>query len=115
MSGSKTSLTTLRPEASLKGSTSPFFNTTQEETLQAAIAYRDRRAEELGLEAKPHRGPHTEAARKQMSGHHNRLGLQGLGLSLDNLAGIIYPQLTAMWTGEEGQKKVKRGLASRGI
>ena len=88
---------------------------TQEEALQAAIAYRDRRAEELGLPIEAHQGPHTEAARKQMSGHHNRLGLRGLGLSLDNRAGTIYPQLTAMWTGEEGQEKVKRGLASRGI
>jgi hypothetical protein len=88
---------------------------TQEEALQAAIAYRDRRAEELGLEAEPHRGPHTEAVREQMSDYHNRLGLRGLGLSLDNRAGTIYPQLTAMWTGEEGQEKVKRGLASRGI
>ena len=88
---------------------------TQEEALQAAINDRNRRAKELGLPAEPHRGPHTEETREEMSRSHNRLGLWGLGLTLDNSAGTIYPQLTAMWTGEEGQEKVKRGLASRGI
>lgn len=89
---------------------------TQEEALQAAIDYRDRRARELGLPAEADRGPHTDAAREQMSESHNRLGLRGLGLSLDNSAGTIYPQLVAMWT-EEGhhQEKVRRGMASRGI
>lgn len=40
---------------------------TQEEVLQAAIDYRDRRAKELGLPVDARQGPHTEAAREQMS------------------------------------------------
>lgn len=88
---------------------------TQEEALQAAIEYRNRRAEELGLPIEAHQGPHTEGTREQMSDYHNRLGLRGLGLSLDNRAGTVYPQLTAMWSEEDGQRQVKRGMASRGI
>lgn len=87
----------------------------QQEALQAAIDYRNRRAKELGLPSEPTRGPHTEEAREQMSDYHNRLELRGLGLSLDNRAGTIYPQLTAMWSEEDGQHQVKRGMASRGI
>ena len=44
-----------------------------------------------------------------------RLGLRGLGLSLDNSAGTIYPQLVAMWTGEEVQEKVQRGMGAGGF
>ena len=40
---------------------------TQEEVPQAAIDYRDRRAKELGLPVDARLGPHTEAAREQMS------------------------------------------------
>lgn len=87
----------------------------QDEALQAAINYRNRRAKELGLPVQAHQGPHTEDARKQMSEYHNRLGLRGLGLSLDNRAGTTYPQLTAMWSEEDGQRQVRRGMASRGI
>jgi Integrase core domain. len=50
-----------------------------------------------------------------MPDYHNRLGLRRLGLSLDNRAGTVYPQLTAMWGEEDGQRQVKRGMASRGI
>ena len=89
---------------------------TQEEALQAAIKYRDRRAKELGLPVEASQGPHTEEGREQMSDHHNQLGLRGLGLSLENNAGTVYPQLTAMWTEEEeNQQQVSRGMASRGI
>lgn len=88
----------------------------QEEALQAAIEYRDRRAEELGLPIEAHQGPHTEETREKMSDYRNQLGLQGLGLSLENNAGTVYPQLTAMWTEEKGnQQQVSRGMASRGI
>lgn len=69
---------------------------TQEDALRAAIEYRNQRAEELGLAIETCRGPHTEEARELMSGYHNRLGLRGLGLSLDNSGGTIYPQLTAI-------------------
>jgi hypothetical protein len=89
---------------------------TQEEALQAAIQYRDRRAEELGLPIQPSRGPHTEETREQMSDSHNRLGLRGLGLALSQEGGTVYPVLTVMWTGENGdQQKVSRAMASRGI
>lgn len=87
----------------------------QDEALQAAIEHRNRRAEKLGLPIEATQGPHTEEAREQMSSYHNRLGLRGLGLSLDNSAGTIYPQLVAMWTDKDGQEKVRRGMASRGI
>lgn len=43
-----------------------------------------------------------------MADYHNRLGLRGLGLSLNNRTGTIYPQLTAMWSEEDGQRQVKR-------
>jgi len=89
---------------------------TQEEALQAAIEYRDRRAGELGLPIQPSRGPHTEETREQMSESHNRIGLRGLGLALSQDGGTVYPVLTAMWTDENGdQQKVSRAMASRGI
>lgn len=87
----------------------------QEAALRAAIEYRDRRAEELGLPVESQRGPHTEEVREEMSDSHNRLGLRGLGLSLDRSDGRVYPRLVAMWTGEDGQRQVRRGMASRGI
>lgn len=89
---------------------------TQEEALQAAIEYRDRRAEELGLPTQAHQGPHTEEAREQMSESHNRLGLRGLGLALSKKGGTVYPVLSALWTEQKGnQQRVSRGMASRGI
>lgn len=89
---------------------------TQEEALQAAIDYRDRRAEELGLPIEAAQGPHTEEAREQMSESHNRLGLRGLGLALSWNGGTVYPVLSALWTEEKGQQEqVSRGMASRGI
>lgn len=88
---------------------------TQEKALQAAIDYRNRRARELGLPVQAHQGRHTEETREEMSNHHNRLGLRGLELSLDDRAGTVYPQPTAMWTEEDGQRQVRRGVASRGI
>lgn len=88
----------------------------QEAALQAAIEYRDQRAEELGLPVEATRGPHTEETREQMSDSHNRLGLRGLGLALSREGRTVYPVLTAMWTDENGdQQKVSRAMASRGI
>jgi len=46
----------------------------QEEALQAAISFRDRKAKELGLPVKPSRGPHEEEPREKMSA---ALGLPG--------------------------------------
>lgn len=87
----------------------------QKAALQAAIEHRNRRAEELGLPIEASQGPHTEEAREQMSGTLGRLGLRGLGLSLEKSTGTVYPQLVAMWTDEGGQRQVSRGMASRGI
>ena len=87
----------------------------QKEALQAAIEYRNRKAEELGLPREPKRLPHPEEAKEKMSDSHNRLGLRGLGLSFTWRNGTGYPALRAMWSEEGGQKKVSRGMASRGL
>jgi hypothetical protein len=87
----------------------------QEEALQAAIQYRDRKARELGPAAEPARFPHPEEARKKMSDAHNRIGLRGLGLTFTWKNGTAYPELSAMWSGENGHKKVSRGMTSRGL
>ncbi len=89
----------------------------QEEALQAAIAYRDETARELGVEVKPtreNRG-HSDEVREKMSTSHNRTGVQGLGLTLMNSSGTIYPTLSALWSEEDGQRQVKRSMVQRGI
>jgi len=68
----------------------------QEEALQAAIDYRDRTAEELGLPVRPRRLPHPKEAKEKMSRSHNRTGLRGLGLSIDQSQGTFYPVLRAL-------------------
>ncbi len=87
----------------------------QEEALQAAIEYRDRTAEELGLPTQPERSPHAEEAKEKMSDSHNRTGLRGLGLTFNTSRGTVYPILSALWSGAGGQKQVSRGMASRGL
>jgi hypothetical protein len=87
----------------------------QEEALQAAIDFRDRKAEKLGLPTEPERRPHPEETKEKMSSSHNRTGLRGLGLSLDKSKGTFYPVLRALWSEEGGQRKVSRGMMSRGI
>jgi type II secretory pathway component PulM len=86
----------------------------QEKALQAAIEYRDRKAGELGLPAQTERS-HPEDAKERMSRSHNRLGLRGLGLTLQNKRNQFYPVLTAQWTGKNGQEKVRRSMTSRGL
>lgn len=87
----------------------------QENALRAAIQYRDQTARELGLSAEPERFSHPEEARKKMSDAHNRIGLRGLGLTFTWKNGTAYPELSAMWSGEEAHKKVSRGMTSRGL
>ena len=87
----------------------------QEEALQAAIQYRDRKARELSLPTEPEQFPHPEETRKKMSDSHNRIGLRGLGLTFTWKNGTAYPELSAMWSGEGGHTKVSRGMTSRGL
>ena len=87
----------------------------QEKALQAAIEYRDQKAKEMGLPVEPERFPHPEEAKKKMSESHNRIGLRGLGFTFTWKNGTPYPELTAMWTEEEGQKQRSRAMTSRGI
>ena len=87
----------------------------QEEALQAAIAYRDRKAKELGLPKEPEPSPHSDEVREKMSDAHNRTGLRGLGLTFNRKSGTVYPTLTALWSEEGGQRQVSRGMTSRGI
>jgi hypothetical protein len=89
----------------------------QEEALRAAIEYRGRKAEDLGLPADPKRvpSPHSEEAKERMSGSHDRTGLRGLGLSVDKSRGPSYPILSALWSEESGQRKVSRGMVSHGL
>jgi hypothetical protein len=87
----------------------------QEEALQAAIRYRDRKAEELGVPTCPERTPHSEETKEKMSDYHNRMGLRGLGFTFDWENGKAYPQLRALWSEEEGQEKVTRAMTQRGI
>jgi hypothetical protein len=87
----------------------------QEEALQAAIEYRNRKAGELGLPREPQRLPHPEEAKEKMSESHNRLGLRGLGLSFTWRNGTGYPALRAMWSEENGQEAVTRAMTQRGI
>jgi len=87
----------------------------QEKALQAAIEYRDQKAKELGVPLEPERLPHSGEAREKMSDSHNRLGLRGLGLTFTWKNGTAYPELSAMWSEEGGQKKVSRAMTSRGL
>lgn len=87
----------------------------QKEALQAALDYRDRKAEQFGLPAEPERLPHREEAKEKMSDSHNRTGLRGLGLTISTSKGSVYPVLTAQWSEDDGQKQVSRGMASRGL
>jgi hypothetical protein len=88
---------------------------TQEEALQAAITYRDRKAEELGLPKRPERWSPSDEAREKMSDAHNRTGLRGLGLTLTWNGGTVYPAMSALWSEEDGQRKVSRAMTRRGI
>jgi len=87
----------------------------QDEALQAAIEYRDQKAKELDVPITPERFPHSGEAREKMSDSHNRLGLRGLGLTFTWQNGTAYPELSVMWSEEGGQKKVSRGMTSRGL
>ena len=89
----------------------------QDEALEAAIAYRDETARRLGVEKEPTRGNqgHSDKAREKMSESHNRVGLRGLGLTLSNSKGTIYPTLAALWSEEDGQRQVTRSTVQRGI
>jgi len=87
----------------------------QEKALQAAIEYRDQKAEEMDLPVEPERFPHPEEAKEKMSESHNRIGLRGLGFTFDWENGTAYPQLRALWSEEDGQKKRTRAMTSRGI
>ena len=87
----------------------------QEEALQAAIDYRNQKAEELGVPIESERSPHSEASKEKMSDFHNRTGLRGLGFTFEWENGTAYPQLRALWSEEDGQKKRARAMTSRGI
>ncbi len=89
----------------------------QDEALEAAIAYRDEMARRLdvGTEPAAERQNHSDEVRENMSDSHNRIGLRGLGLTLSNSGGTIYPTLSALWSEEEGQRQVRRSTVQRGI
>jgi len=87
----------------------------QEEALQAAISFRNRTAEKLGLPIRPSRGPHEEETREKISESHNRVGLRGLGVTLSSSDGTIYPILRALWSKDGDQETVTRAMTQRGI
>jgi hypothetical protein len=89
----------------------------QEEALEAAIQFRNETAREHGVDPEPTYGNqgHSDQAREKMSDSHNRTGLRGLGLSLSNSKGTLYPVLRALWSEEGGQQKVTRSTVQRGI
>ena len=89
----------------------------QEEALEAAIQYRNATAREHGVEPEPsgERPAHSDQAREKMSESHNRTGLRGLGLTLSNSKGTLYPILRALWSEEGSQQTVTRSTVQRGI
>ena len=112
-SGSKTC--PKMPEGSRNESTSPFFSMRPRKRPsgpQSTTATAGPRS--FGSRSRPAEVPISRRPASRCQSH-NRLGLRGLGLSLDNSAGTIYLQLVAMWTGEEVQEKVQRGMGAGGF
>ena len=85
--------------------------------LKEALRRRDDIAERYGVDPEPSRGNrgHSDQAREKMANSHNRTGLRGLGLTLSNSKGTLYPILRALWSEEGNQQTVTRSTVQRGI